>query len=229
MLSIQARKPLNRWDHSSIRPGPVGSIGDVNLQPRLKQSAPDFPFKFDPEFSHNRESIHGSNVTDGQHTNYNSHGGPSTLIDTNWGGRRDFSTQRGWVFQDLRPEDRSIEPLLGELPQYSWRNRVATNYNAVRTGDKFLPLPHGYSLGPDDIARGGAYPVVTDIAGGNLAPQEFDYQGGDNAPIDVNTFGARDPTTNPTNVGTAGYSTAKPKSGPSGLKINGQAPSRNRL
>ena len=39
-LSIDAIKPLNRWDYDSIRPGKVGSVGDVLITERLKASRP---------------------------------------------------------------------------------------------------------------------------------------------------------------------------------------------
>ena len=37
MLVVPKYK-LNRWDKDSIRPGPVGSVGDVNVQVKLKKS-----------------------------------------------------------------------------------------------------------------------------------------------------------------------------------------------
>ena len=37
MQVLLDRVQLNRWDKDSIRPGPVGSVGDVNLQVTLKR------------------------------------------------------------------------------------------------------------------------------------------------------------------------------------------------
>lgn len=158
-LSIDAYRPLNRWDHDSIRPGPVGSVGDVHLTPRFKQSAPDLPMRFDPVFAFQNEVALGSNVTDGQHRNYDSGGGPARTRDTNWGNKK-FKTRHGWIMQDLRAPDTLHEPETGELPHYDWNNRIATAYNARRTGNQFLPLPHGYGPGPGDVPRGGQVPRI---------------------------------------------------------------------
>lgn len=95
-LSIDAIRPLNRWDYSSIRPGPVGSVGDVLVTPRFKHSAPNLPLRFDPYFRGKNSVFLGSNVTDGSHANYDSGGGPSRTIDSNWGGRRNFKVSHGW-------------------------------------------------------------------------------------------------------------------------------------
>ena len=154
MLSRDARRPLNRWDYSSIRPGPVSSVGDVHLSARFKHSNPDLPIRWAPTTYGQREPFYGSNVTDGQWISYDSTGGPAATIDSNWGGRRDFRTNYGWTFQDARAEDRRVEPIVGETPQYSWNNKIATIYEARRTGDKFLPLPGPYIINRGEIARG---------------------------------------------------------------------------
>lgn len=164
-LSIDAIRPLNRWDDSSIRPGAVGSIGDVNCQPRLKHSAPELPLRFEPEFAHGNEVKLGSNVSDGQHLGYDSKGGPARLIDSNWGGRRHFKTRHGYIMQDLRQPDTRYEPYVGATPQYSWRNKLATTYDARRTGEMFLPLPGGYAPNPGETPRGGLMPRITDVIG----------------------------------------------------------------
>lgn len=55
---------------------------------------------------------------------------------------------------------------MGALPQYSWRNRIATVNNARTTGDLF-PIPRngaGLIDAPQNgLTRGGAYPRVTDV------------------------------------------------------------------
>lgn len=169
-LSIDALRPLNRWDHSSIRPGVVGSVGDVNLTPRFRHSAPDMPLRFDPYFAGKREIFLGSNVQNGTIASYDSGGGPSRTVDSNWGGRRRFKVSNGWIYQDLRAPDKLTEPLMGATPDYSWHNKLATVYESKHTGDKFLPLPHGYIPSPGELTRGGAYPLTRDFEPGTSLP-----------------------------------------------------------
>lgn len=166
-LSIDAIRPLNRWDHSSIRPGPVGSVGVVNMTPRLKSSLPG-DFRWEATYFGNKESNYGSNITDGFHTNYSNGGGPAHTIDSNWGGRRRFETSHGWRYQDMRVPDRRIEPVLGTLPQYSWHNRIATVNSAKHTGDLFTVPRGGVLGGPAGVTRGGQFPRVTDVVGGEV-------------------------------------------------------------
>jgi len=136
-----------------IQPGSVGSVGDVLGSVRLKHSAPDLPLRFDPVFSGERESRIGSYVQDGMNG-----GCPAYTKDSNWGGGRDFKTQYGWKKQDLRVEDRRFEALMGEMPRYSWNNKIATVYEAKRRGEMFLPLPGEYRLMPGEVPRGGMTP-----------------------------------------------------------------------
>ena len=171
MLSTEAKRPLNRWDHHSIRPGAVGMVGDVLVTPKLKHSCPEMEVRYDSAFSGNHTKRLGSNVTDGQTVNYNTGGGPSRTFDTSWGGRRNFKTQRGWVHQDLRAADRTIQPLLGTTPGYSWHNKIARTYSAMTTGDKFLTLPGGYQPAPGDVSRGGSVPRV--VATQNSGEQDY--------------------------------------------------------
>ena len=157
-MSIAAVKPLHAFDNDAIRPGPVGSIGDVLGTVRLKHSMPDLPIrkiKLSP--------TDGSNVEDGQYKSYTSKGGPARVYDSNWQSGRQFKTSHGWIIDDLRAEDRLHEPLLGSGPQYSWRNQVATVYNARTTGDQFLPLPGGYRPSPGEIERGAIVPEIVAV------------------------------------------------------------------
>ena len=165
--NLPIRRPKQFWNSYDIRPGAVSSVGDVNLQVRLKHSYPDQYLRYDPIFSGKKLCRIGANVTDGQHQNYDTGAGPAKLIDTNWGGRRDFKTQIGWEWQDFRPIDKTIETELQSTPQFTWRTKTAQVYNAMRTGSKFLPLPGGYDIAPGEIPRGGNYPRITDIAGGD--------------------------------------------------------------
>ena len=171
MLSSEARRPLNRWDHASIRPGAVGVVGDVLVTPKFKHSCPDMEVRYDSTFAGNKTKRLGSNVTDGQSVNYTTGGGPSRTFDSNWGGRRHFKTNRGWVHQDLRAADRTITPMLGSTADYSWHNKLARTYSAMTTGDKFLTLPGGYQPGPGDVSRGGAVPRV--VATQNTGERDY--------------------------------------------------------
>jgi hypothetical protein len=149
MTTLAIKKPLNLWNNDSIRPGPVGSVGVVNAQPRLRQSNPDMAMRWEKTFAKDKEPRLGSNITDGMWTGHVSGGGPAMGIDTNWGMRRDFTTAIGWTYQDLRKPDAFHDPVTGSTPSYSWHNKIATVYEAKRTGNMFLPkmdtvgLPRG--------------------------------------------------------------------------------------
>jgi len=160
------------WLNDYINPGPISSIGDVNLQVRLKHSFPDAPLRYTREFSHKRIQRLGSNVTDGQYVNYDTGAGPPKLIDKSFTGTRDFKILHGYRFQDIRDLDRSTVPIDGSLPQYSWNNKIAQTYKSMHTGEKFLPLPGKYQLPDNEIPRGGNYPRVTDRAGMPSIEQE---------------------------------------------------------
>lgn len=157
-MSIVAPRPLHTFDNDSIRPGPVGSVGDVLGTIRLKHSSPDLPI---------RKTVlpisDGSNIEDGEFKSFNTGGGQARVIDSNWQSGRQFKTAHGWIIDDLRAEDRLHEPFMGSGPQYSWRNTIATTYAARRTGDLFLPLPGGYNPSPGEIERGQVVPEITNI------------------------------------------------------------------
>lgn len=155
----------HKWLYNYTSPGPVGSIGDTNLQVKLKHSSPDMPIRYYAETSHKREQRLGSNVTDGQYVNYDTGSGPGRLIDKTFAGTRDFKIRHGFRFQDLRELDLSTVPIQGSLPQYSWNNRIATTYKSMHTGEKFLPLPGKYQLPDNEVPRGGSYPRVTSVIG----------------------------------------------------------------
>ena len=167
-LSLDALRPMNRWNHDSIRPGIVGSVGDVNMTPKFKHSMPDAPLRFDPYFSGREAESLGSNVQNGDSKSFDSHGKTARTIDSNWGGRRHFKINRGWVYQDMRVPDKLTEPVMGGTPNYMNYNRIATTYNAKRTGDKFLPLPGGFAPTPGLVTRGGAMPIIRDREEGTV-------------------------------------------------------------
>jgi len=186
-LSIDAIRPLNRWDHSRIQPGSVGSVGDVNLTPRLKHSYPNLPLRFDKNFAGKKERYLGSNVQNGTQKSFESGGGPARTVDSNWGGRRQFKTRQGYIFQDVKAPDTTDEPLLGVTPQYSYRNKVATTIEAKRTGTNFLPLPGAYFPTPTQTVRSGSYPRVTDIVPGSVSVGSV--VGGSEAPQKMGRLG----------------------------------------
>lgn len=162
-MSITAPRPLHAFDYDSIRPGPVGSVGDVIGSIKLKHSCPDLRIR-----SQKLSNTVGSNVQDGDKPSYTSDGYQARVMDSNWQSGRGFKTAHGWVIDDVRAEDRLHEPYLGSTPQYSWKNKIATIYNARRTGDLFLPLPGGYVPSPGEIMRGQVVPEITDIEPGEL-------------------------------------------------------------
>ena len=157
MLSLTARRKLNGWEES-IRPGPVGSVGDALVTSQLKSSLPG-DFRWSPLTKGKKEMRFGSNVQDGEHPSFDTGGEQPRVYDNFFGGGRDsITTSRGWKFQNLSPEDMSLQPIMGSLPRYAWRNQVATINNAARNGEKFKDLPGGYKLPLGEVPRGGTTP-----------------------------------------------------------------------
>lgn len=165
MNSIDHIKPLNRWSHDYISPGVQGPVGDVLLGVRLKQSAPDLPTRWDPAFSGKKIVALGSNISDGQSVGYCSGGGPARVFDSNWQSGRSFKTNIGWRVEDIALPDKNVEPFVRPLGDYSWRDRVATVYEALRTGDNFLPVPGPFAPARGEVPRAPSV-RVTDIIGG---------------------------------------------------------------
>lgn len=149
----------------TISPGVVGSVGDVISGVRLKQSNPDMPMRYEKEFSGREAAITGSNVQDGFSYSYSSGGGPPRTLEFSLASRgypnRGFKTVHGWRYQDLRAPDTTLEPVMGSTGRYDWYNKIATVYEAKRTGDLFLPLPGPY--GPTNMTRGSQVPRITDV------------------------------------------------------------------
>lgn len=179
MLSLKAQRRLDLWDKSSIRPGPVGSIGDALVTTQLKSSLPG-DFRWSPLTKGKKEMRLGSNVQDGDHPSWDTKSDQPRVIDSFFGGERDsITTSRGMKFQNIVSADMVEEPIMGSLPQYGWRNQKASIYNAGRSGEKFSSLPGGYSqTNPNAVPRGGLVP-----SSGNNA----------NAPPNVEALGARRP------------------------------------
>lgn len=80
------------------------------------------------------------------------------LEDSKWGYSDGFKVLNGWKFQDLREPDKSSEPVMAETAQYSWVNKLVSNYNAQRTGNLF-PAPGPYVMQKGDVPRGAGLSV----------------------------------------------------------------------
>jgi hypothetical protein len=168
------KRPLQIRDHVRIHPGWVGPVGDVHVLPRFKHSYPDQDIRWDPTYKKkNQLKKLGQNITDGdekRHVQYT-----ARVVDSNWGGRRDFKTRTGWVYKEFQP-NKTVGEQLGGTPQYSWRNIVANTFDAKRTGDKFLPLPGPFALKAGQIPRGGNFMRVTDIVPGDVTVEAAKLQ-----------------------------------------------------
>ena len=99
---ITQKRPLNRWANDWIQPGPVGSVGDVLTQERIKQSSPDFPFAYTPTFSTRNNVYRGSNVQNGTTGSFTSGGLGAETGEAGWDGKRDFKTDIGWFHQVMQ-------------------------------------------------------------------------------------------------------------------------------
>ena len=158
MLVVPKYK-LNRWDKDSIRPGPVGSVGDVNLQVQLRKSSIDLPERYDPAFSGKNEAWLGSNVSDGSYHGWTSGGRTATVIqkalsNNQTGGK----TAVGWVMQNVVAADRSSMTKMTPLGRFGWDTTVGSVLRAKNSGDMFLPLPEGYEK--SGLSRGSQYPRI---------------------------------------------------------------------
>lgn len=154
------RAPLNVWNKDSIRPGPVGSVGDVLLGVRFKQSQPDSDMRWDPQFSNGQEVYNGANISDGTHAGFTTGGGVAKTLRQPFGYRPGFKTAIGWERQDIVPVDRSRTSMMSSAGQYSWDSKVGRVNNAASTGKFFTPLPGGYGLEKGQIPRGGNDPII---------------------------------------------------------------------
>lgn len=157
ILKIQHR-PINRWDKDSIRPGPVGSVGDVNLQVKLRNSAPYLPQRYLRAFSGKNEVYSGSNISDGYWRGFTSGGGPALTVIENMPYRESFKTPVGYLFENIVPVDRSRVAKEVPLGRYDWESQKARIYKAKTSGDQFLPLPTAFVK--DGLPRGSRYPII---------------------------------------------------------------------
>jgi hypothetical protein len=185
MQVLLDRVQLNRWDKDSIRPGPVGSVGDVNLQVKLKKSAPYLPNRYQTAFSGKNEVWSGSNVSDGQWKGYTSGGRGAVTYQKAFGNRHGFKTAVGYVIEDIVAADRSKMAKMVPLGQYSWEEEKAKIYKSKHTGEQFLPLPNGYDK--TELPRGSQYPSIVAESNGtgtalpaaevNITDSQFGKQG----------------------------------------------------
>jgi len=193
MQVLLDRVQLNRWDKDSIRPGPVGSVGDVNLQVRLKKSANYLPDRYQKEFSGKNEVWSGSNVSDGQWTGYTSGGRGAITLSKPLGYRSGFKTPVGYIIENVVPADRSEIAKMVPLGQYSWEEEKAKIYKSKVTGEQFLPLPMGYEK--IDLPRGSQFPIIVaeSIGNGKVLPAAevniTDSQFGKTGSIDIPATG----------------------------------------
>jgi hypothetical protein len=168
MESITAKRPMNRWDHDSIRPGVVGSVGDVLLADRLKSSLPG-DYRFEARTAGRNESRLGSNVQNGECLSYVGSGPPRTF-DSNWQSGRTFRHSRGWKFQDIKATDRAEQPIMGALPHFMWNQITANVENSKYTG-RLFSSPSGVNGPAGGVPRGGAYPQITDVVEGGASAE----------------------------------------------------------
>lgn len=171
-MEVVPKYNVNRWDKDSIRPGPVGSVGDVNVQVMLKKSSPDMPERFDPTFSGKNAPWSGSNVSDGSWYGWTSGGRTATVIskampNIQTGGK----TGVGWRMQNIVATDRSRDTKLTPLGRYGWDTTVGSVLKAKTTGDMFLPLPGGYEK--SGLPRGSQFPRIVEesVGVGVLLPE----------------------------------------------------------
>lgn len=204
-------------NHWTISPGPVGSVGDVNLQVRLKHNTPDAPLRFDSSFSGKNLKYLGSYVQDGAYGS----GAPARTIQRKMGIRNAQKTDIGWRKQDIIPVDRTTLPKYAPLGPYTWNNKRAQVFRAKVTGQAFLPTPGGYDSSllqeTRSIARGNQVPrVVLTESGAAPTPSQLNYI------AEANNLARQGGTVvEPTSAGTTPQGIAARRGVP-GLKINTQ-------
>lgn len=135
--------------------GPIGSVGDVLPQERLKTSAPDMPIR--NRFSDARLVASGS--TAGTL--------PKTIWNSAYKGKQTWKDANKIKEQQIMPEEKRYEP----VNSFSFSNfdnlraQVLGNHESNKI---FRTLPMGYTAKPGQLNRGGNAPRITDIAGGDF-------------------------------------------------------------
>jgi hypothetical protein len=151
--------PMNPWDKASIRPGPVGSVGDVLTSVRIKQSMPDMPFAYDKTFGPSSDVLRGSNVQDGRWESFTDGGYGPVVKKQRWSNNyTGFKTATGWIAQNIVPEQRTTDPKVGSQGRQGFETQAASILN--RQGDMFGELPGGYRAPDGVLPRGGMLPRI---------------------------------------------------------------------
>ncbi len=151
--------PMNKWDKASIRPGPVGSVGDVLTSVRIKQSMPDMPFAYDKTFGPGSDVLRGSNVQDGRWESFVDGGYGPVLKKQKWSNNATgFKTATGWIAQNIIPEQRATEPKVAPQGRVGFETQAAAILH--KSGDMFGELPGGYKAAPGVLPRGGMLPRI---------------------------------------------------------------------
>lgn len=148
--------PINQWDKKSIRPGPVGSIGDVLTSIRIKQSSTDMPFAYDKTFAPKNDVLRGSNVQDGQWYSFSDGGYGAQVKRRKLDKNPSFKTATGWIQQDIIPTDRYVEPKPMPLGKTVWNTQVSEIL--TKQGTMFQESPGGYAAPPNTMFRGNQFP-----------------------------------------------------------------------
>jgi hypothetical protein len=147
-----------------LSPGLVGSIGDVNMATRMRTSnAAMFPVMFSKDAA--RLPRLGSELQDGDTlAQVNGGGYPATTLAYKWNVKQSTKTDVGDRWQDLRQNDRYVEPIVVGQNQYDFKNIVAQIEKAKVSGNQFLPLPNGYGELTGN-PRGGLLPSIVATEG----------------------------------------------------------------
>lgn len=203
-------------NHWTISPGPVGSVGDVNMQVRLKHNMPDAPLRFDKAFSGKNLKYLGSNVQDGSFGS----GGPARTIQRKIGIRNAQKTDVGWRKEDVIPTDTTRQPISSPLGPYTWNNQRAQVFRAKISGQAFLPAPMGYDKSQaNGVLRGNQYPrvVLTEASLSAPTPESLNYIAHANAA--ASNLARQGGIVDPTSAGTTPKGIAARRGMP-GLQIN---------
>ncbi|MES2875515.1 MAG: hypothetical protein V4708_17455 [Bacteroidota bacterium] len=132
-----------------FRPGVVGPVGAVFMSTQMKRSTPDSNLRWDPSTSGYNAPYFGSNVQDGSVASFTTGGGGARIIER----PKDNTIVVGRIFQDLRAPDKLIIPIQQEIHNLEWNEKLAFNYNAQRTGNKFQGVA-AYQIRPGGIPVG---------------------------------------------------------------------------
>ena len=135
----------HKYNHEfSIMPGAVGSVGQTCTQFRQKRSCPD-----QAHVIRYSESS-GSNIVDGNNAAMYRISAGARVYDSSW-QQPGFKTAYGTRLEDVRAEDRTVMPLMGQAPQWDWQNKIATAYSMQ--GAAFTPT-NGYGPPAGSLPRG---------------------------------------------------------------------------